>query len=157
MTDQPEILKICYKTSRWVKQSENNIAASLTWAADPNKIMARCLQTETCGWLIRALSRDNIYCTCCTCCNTENYKGFLWRVIEDFSLDIIDATKSFDTISCPLFGNAIQATEQRPMLYPFPSYLKLHLAYLPNFFSIWTRVLNHNKYVEIKQFSKVDI
>ena len=35
--------------------------------------------------------------------------------------------------------------------------LKLHLAYLSNFFSIWTRVLNHNKYVEIKQFSKVDI
>ena len=35
--------------------------------------------------------------------------------------------------------------------------LKLHLAYLPNFFSIWTRVLNHNKYVEIKQFSKGDI
>ena len=25
------------------------------------------------------------------------------------------------------------------------------------FFFIWTRVLNHNKYVEIKQFSKVDI
>ena len=37
------------------------------------------------------------------------------------------------------------------------SSLKLHLAYLPNFFSIWTRVLNHNKYVEIKQFSKVDV
>ena len=35
--------------------------------------------------------------------------------------------------------------------------LKLHLAYLPYFFPIWTRVLNHNKYVEIKQFSKVDI
>ena len=35
--------------------------------------------------------------------------------------------------------------------------LKLHFAYLPNFFSIWTRVLNNNKYVEIKQFSKVDI
>ena len=35
--------------------------------------------------------------------------------------------------------------------------LKLHLAYLPSFFSIWTRVLNHNKYVEMKQFSKVDI
>ena len=34
---------------------------------------------------------------------------------------------------------------------------KLHLAYLPNFFSIWTRVLNHNKYVEIKQFSEEDI
>ena len=33
-------------------------------------------------------------------------------------------------------------------------HLKLHLAYLPNFFPIWTRVLNHNKYVEIKQFSK---
>ena len=27
----------------------------------------------------------------------------------------------------------------------------------PQFFSIWTRVLNHNIYVEIKQFSKVDI
>ena len=36
-------------------------------------------------------------------------------------------------------------------------FLKLHFAYLPNFFSIWTRVLNHNKYVEIKQFSKEDI
>ena len=35
--------------------------------------------------------------------------------------------------------------------------LKLHLAYLPDVFSIWTRVLNHNKYVEIKQFSKEDI
>ena len=35
--------------------------------------------------------------------------------------------------------------------------LKLYLAYLPNFFSIWTSVLNHNKYVEIKQFSKEDI
>ena len=37
------------------------------------------------------------------------------------------------------------------------SRLKLHLAYLPNFFPIWTRVLNHNRYVEIKQFSKIDI
>ena len=38
-----------------------------------------------------------------------------------------------------------------------PNYLlKLHLAYLL-IFSIWTRVLNHNKYVEIKQFSKGDI
>ena len=34
--------------------------------------------------------------------------------------------------------------------------LKLHLAYLPNFFKMY-RVLNHNKYVEINQFSKVDI
>ena len=33
------------------------------------------------------------------------------------------------------------------------------LAYLPNFFSIWTRVLKHNNviYVEIKQFFKEDI
>ena len=36
-------------------------------------------------------------------------------------------------------------------------YLKLHLAYLPIFFSIWTHLLNHHKYVEIKQFSKLDI
>ena len=31
------------------------------------------------------------------------------------------------------------------------------MAYLHNFFSIWTRILNHKKYVAIKQFSKVDI
>ena len=35
--------------------------------------------------------------------------------------------------------------------------LKVALGVSPQFFSIWTRVLNHNKYVEIKQFSKVDI
>ena len=34
--------------------------------------------------------------------------------------------------------------------------LKQQLAYL-QFFFIWTQVLNHNKYVEIKQYSKVDI
>ena len=34
--------------------------------------------------------------------------------------------------------------------------LKLHLWYL-FFFPVWTGVLNHNKYVEMKQFSKVDI
>ena len=37
------------------------------------------------------------------------------------------------------------------------SFLNVHLAYVHNFFSILTRVLNHNKYVEIKQISKVDI
>ena len=31
------------------------------------------------------------------------------------------------------------------------------MAYLHNFFLIWNWVLNHNSYVEIKQFSKVDI
>ena len=31
------------------------------------------------------------------------------------------------------------------------------MGYLHIFFFIWTRVLNHYKYVEIKQFSKVDI
>ena len=35
--------------------------------------------------------------------------------------------------------------------------VKVALGVSPQFFSIWTRVLNHNKYVEIKQFSKVDI
>ena len=35
--------------------------------------------------------------------------------------------------------------------------LKVALGVSPQFFSIWTRVLNHNKYVEIKQFSKEDI
>ena len=35
--------------------------------------------------------------------------------------------------------------------------VKVTLGVSPQFFSIWTRVLNHNKYVEIKQFSKVDI
>ena len=35
--------------------------------------------------------------------------------------------------------------------------LKVALGVSSQFFSIWTRVLNHNKYVEIKQFSKVDI
>ena len=34
---------------------------------------------------------------------------------------------------------------------------KVTLGVSPQFFAIWTRVLNHNKYVEIKQFSKVDI
>ena len=34
---------------------------------------------------------------------------------------------------------------------------KVALGVSPHFFSIWTRVLNHNKYVEIKQFSKEDI
>ena len=36
-------------------------------------------------------------------------------------------------------------------------YSKVALGVSPHFFSIWTRVLNHNKYVEIKQFSKEDI
>ena len=36
-------------------------------------------------------------------------------------------------------------------------FVKVALGVSPQFFSIWTRVLNHNKYVEIKQFSKVDI
>ena len=35
--------------------------------------------------------------------------------------------------------------------------IKVTLGVSPQFFSIRTRVLNHNKYVEIKQFSKVDI
>ena len=35
--------------------------------------------------------------------------------------------------------------------------VKVALGVSPQFFSIWTRVLNHNKYVEIKQFSKEDI
>ena len=34
--------------------------------------------------------------------------------------------------------------------------IKVTLGVSPQFFSIWTQVLNHNKYVEIKQFSKVD-
>ena len=34
---------------------------------------------------------------------------------------------------------------------------KVALGVSPQFFSIWTRVLNHNKFVEIKQFSKEDI
>ena len=35
--------------------------------------------------------------------------------------------------------------------------LKVALGVSPQFFSIWIRVLNHNKHVEIKQFSKEDI
>ena len=35
--------------------------------------------------------------------------------------------------------------------------IKVALGVSPQFFSIWTRVLNHNKYVEIKQFSKENI
>ena len=35
--------------------------------------------------------------------------------------------------------------------------LKVALGVSPQFFPIWIRVLNHNKYVEIKQFSKEDI
>ena len=35
--------------------------------------------------------------------------------------------------------------------------LKVALGVSPQFFSIWTRVLNHNKYVEINKFSKEDI
>ena len=35
--------------------------------------------------------------------------------------------------------------------------IKFALGVSPQFFSIWTRVLNHYKYVEIEQFSKVDI
>ena len=42
-------------------------------------------------------------------------------------------------------------------LLVFFSFFKVTLGVSPQFFSIWTRVLNHNKYVEIKQFSKVDI
>ena len=34
---------------------------------------------------------------------------------------------------------------------------KVALGVSPQFFSICIRVLNHNKYVEIKQFSKEDI
>ena len=37
------------------------------------------------------------------------------------------------------------------------TYIKVALGISPQFFSIWTRVLNHNKYVKIKQFSKEDI
>ena len=66
----------------------------------------------------------------------ENLDWCLFRVSDQRLI------KSF-VKSCPKF--------QLDML------LKLHLAYLPNFFSIWIRVLNHNKYVEIKQFSKEDI
>ena len=40
--------------------------------------------------------------------------------------------------------------------HPRPNF-KVALGVSPQFFSIWTRVLKHNKYVEIKQFSKVDI
>ena len=35
--------------------------------------------------------------------------------------------------------------------------IKVALGVSPQFFSICIRVLNHNKYVEIKQFSKEDI
>ena len=35
--------------------------------------------------------------------------------------------------------------------------VKVALGVSSQFFPIWTRVLNHNKYVEIKQSSKVDI
>ena len=35
--------------------------------------------------------------------------------------------------------------------------VKVALGVSPQFFFIWTRVLNHNNHVEIKQFSKVDI
>ena len=44
------------------------------------------------------------------------------------------------------------------MLHASMYTLNVYLAYLHIFFFfIWTRVLNQNKYVEIKQFSKVDI
>ena len=36
-------------------------------------------------------------------------------------------------------------------------YSEKTLGVSPQCLSIWTRVLNHNKYLEIKQFSKVDI
>ena len=36
------------------------------------------------------------------------------------------------------------------------AYFKVALGVSPQFFFIWTRVLNQNKYVEIKQFSKED-
>ena len=39
----------------------------------------------------------------------------------------------------------------------FRWYLKRALGVTPQLFFIWTRVLNHNIYVEIKQFIKVDI
>ena len=35
--------------------------------------------------------------------------------------------------------------------------VKVALGVSPQIFSIWIRVLNHNRYVEIKQFSRVDI
>ena len=41
--------------------------------------------------------------------------------------------------------------------YHIVNNLKVALGVSPQFISIWTRVLNHNKYVEIKQFSKEDI
>ena len=44
---------------------------------------------------------------------------------------------------------------KRTNFIPWNFYITLGVS--PQFFSIWTRVLNHNKYVEIKQFSKVDI
>ena len=37
------------------------------------------------------------------------------------------------------------------------NYIKRAHGVSPQFFFIWTWVLNHNSYVEIKQFSKVDI
>ena len=43
------------------------------------------------------------------------------------------------------------------ILISFDELFKVALGVSPYFFFIWTRVLNHNQYVEIKQFSKVDI
>ena len=50
--------------------------------------------------------------------------------------------------TCEAFHNVIYY-----MVFTF----KVALGVSPQFFSIWTRVLNHNKYIEIKQFSKEDI
>ena len=45
----------------------------------------------------------------------------------------------------------------RVILWVLIQNVKHALGVSSQFFFIWTRVLNHNKYVEIKQFSKVDI
>ena len=42
-------------------------------------------------------------------------------------------------------------------IYHYTAVFKVALGVSPQFFSIWTRVLNHNKYVEIKQFSEEEM
>ena len=83
---------------------------------------------------------------------------FIWRNIYIFIFSFWYKTrlffyhKVFDILSLKLLHVA------RPLLTPDNSHpFKSCTWHISPIFSIWTRVLNHNKYVEIKQFSKVDI
>ena len=68
--------------------------------------------------------------------------AMLWHATAYFAIKLITITV------CSHWAMLVHVTTQQ---------VKVALGVSPQFFSIWIRVLNHNKYVEIKHFSKVDI